>query len=124
MKLVQRHIIKTSHLFYKEIDNLAWRSKNLYNYANYLVRQSLINQGKYLNNTAIFHLVKQHQSYTALPRKVSNQVLIVLHRNWKSFLEAEKAYSQDPSKFNGRPKLPKYKGIAVCPFRVTPGKVA
>ncbi|WP_375467298.1 hypothetical protein [uncultured Nostoc sp.] len=124
MKLVERHIIKTSHLFYKEIDDLAWRYKNLYNYANYLVRQSFINQGKYLNNTAIFHLVKQHQSYTALPRKVSNQVLIVLHRNWKSFLEAEKAYSQDPSKFNGRPKLPKYKGIAVCPFRVTPGKVA
>ncbi len=42
MRLVERHIIKTSHQFYKEVDDLAWRSKNLYNYANYLVRQSFI----------------------------------------------------------------------------------
>ncbi len=109
MRLVERHIIKTSNSFHKEIDNLAWRSKNLYNYANYLVRQSFINEGKYLNNAAIFNLVKQHESYVALPRKVSNQVLMVLHRNWKSFFEAQKAYNQDPSKFLGRPKLPKYK---------------
>ena len=109
MKLVERHIIKISHSFYKEIDDLAWRSKNLYNYANYLVRQSFIFEGKYLNNVAVFHLVKQHFAYTALPRKVSNQVLMVLHRNWKSFLEAQKEYNQNPSKFNGRPKLPKYK---------------
>lgn len=109
MRLVERHVIKASHLFYKEIDDLAWRSKNLYNYANYLVRKCFINEGKYLNNVAIFHLVKQHESYMALPRKVSNQVIIVLHRNWKSFFEAQKTYNQDPSKFFARPKLPKYK---------------
>jgi putative transposase len=109
MRLVERHIIKIGHLFYKEIDDLAWRSKNLYNYANYLVRQSFINEGKYLNNAAIFHLVKQHESYMALPRKISNQVLMVLHRNWKSFFEAQIAYNQNSCKFRGRPKLPKYK---------------
>ncbi|ABA24785.1 Transposase, IS891/IS1136/IS1341 (plasmid) [Trichormus variabilis ATCC 29413] len=109
MRLVERHIVKTNHQFYKEIDDLAWRSKNLYNYVNYLVRQSFIFDGKYLNNAAIFHLVKHHESYTALPRKVSNQVLMVLHRNWKSFFETHKAYKQNPSKFKGCPKLPKYK---------------
>ncbi|MFB2917152.1 MULTISPECIES: RNA-guided endonuclease InsQ/TnpB family protein [Aerosakkonema] len=109
MRLVERHIIKIGHKFYKEIDDLAWRSKNLYNYANYLVRQSFICENKYLNNAAVFHLVKHHESYTALPRKVSNQVLMVLHRNWKSFFEAQKAYKQNPSRFQGRPKLPKYK---------------
>ncbi len=109
MRLVERHIIKTNHQFYKEIDDLTWRSKNLYNYANYLVRQSFIKDFAYLNNVAVFHLVKKHESYTALPAKVSNQVLMVLHRNWKSFFEAQKAYNQNPSKFNGRPKLPKYK---------------
>ncbi|QLE46365.1 IS200/IS605 family element transposase accessory protein TnpB (plasmid) [Nostoc sp. C052] len=109
MRLVERHIIKINHRFYKEIDDLAWRSKNLYNYANYLVRQSFIKDSAYLNNVAVFHLVKKHESYTALPAKVSNQVLMALHRNWKSFFEAQKAYNQNPSKFNGRPKLPKYK---------------
>ncbi|MDB9303843.1 MULTISPECIES: RNA-guided endonuclease InsQ/TnpB family protein [Cyanophyceae] len=109
MRLVERHVIKIGHQFYKEIDDLAWRSKNLYNYANYLVRQSFIFEGKYLNNAAVFHLVKHHEPYSALPRKVSNQVLMVLHRNWKSFFEAQKSYKQNPSKFKGRPKLPKYK---------------
>ncbi|MDF5737363.1 MULTISPECIES: RNA-guided endonuclease InsQ/TnpB family protein [unclassified Nostoc] len=109
MRLVERHIIKTSHQFYQQIHDLCWRSKNLYNYANYLVRQSFIFEGKYLNNAAIFHLVKQHESYIALPRKVSNQILMVLHRNWKSFFEAQSAYNQNPSKFLGCPKLPKYK---------------
>lgn len=109
MELVERHIIKTSHHFYQEIDDLCLRSKNLYNYANYLVRQTFIFEGKYLNNAAIFYLVKKHESYTALPRKVSNQVLMVLHRNWTSFFEAQKVYNQESTKFNGRPKLPKYK---------------
>jgi putative transposase len=109
MKLVERHIIKKTHQFYQQIDELCWRSKNLYNYANYLVRQSFIWEGNYLDNTKIYHQVKQHESYKALPSKVSNQVLIVLHRNWKSFLNATAVYNQDPSKFLGRPKLPKYK---------------
>jgi putative transposase len=112
MRLVERHIIKTNHQFYKEVDDLAWRSKNLYNYANYLVRQSFIKDSVYLNNFAVFHLVKKHESYAALPAKISNQVLMVLHRNWKSFFEAQKAYNQNSSKFNGRPKLPKYKDKA------------
>ena len=34
---------------------------------------------------------------------------MVLDRNWKSFFEALEAYNEDPSKFLGRPKLPKYK---------------
>jgi putative transposase len=109
MKLVERHIIKKTHQFYQQIDELCWRSKNLYNYANYLVRQSFILEGSYLDNTKIYHQVKQHESYKALPSKVSNQVLIVLHLNWKSFLNATAVYNQDPSKFLGRPKLPKYK---------------
>ncbi len=109
MKLVERHIIKKTHQFYQQIDELCWRSKNLYNYANYLVRQSFILECLYLDNTKIYHQVKQHESYKALPSKVSNQVLIVLHHNWKSFLHATEAYYQDPSLFLGRPKLPKYK---------------
>ncbi|GET41064.1 hypothetical protein MiSe_58760 [Microseira wollei NIES-4236] len=109
MRLVERHAIKKGQGFYQEIDSLCRRYKNLYNYANYLVRQLFIFEGKYLNNAAVFHLVKQHESYTALPRKVSNQVLMVLHRNWKSFFEAQKAYNQEPSKFLARPQLPKYK---------------
>ncbi|MDJ0533263.1 MAG: transposase, partial [Xenococcaceae cyanobacterium MO_207.B15] len=52
---------------------------------------------------------KNTTDYQALPRKVSQQVLRILDKNWKSFFEAHKAYIQCPHKFTGRPKLPKYK---------------
>jgi putative transposase len=37
MKLVERHIIKKTHQFYQQIDELYWRSQNLYNYANCVI---------------------------------------------------------------------------------------
>ncbi|MDJ1181244.1 transposase, partial [Roseofilum sp. BLCC_M91] len=42
MKLAERHIIKRGHQFWNEIDELSWHSKNLYNGANYLIRQNFI----------------------------------------------------------------------------------
>ena len=51
---------------------------------------------------------KGAKPYT-LPAKVSQHILMVLDRNWKSFFAALKAYHEDPSKFLGRPRLPKYK---------------
>nr|BBH85255.1 transposase [Thermosporothrix sp. COM3] len=62
-----------------------------------------------MNYAAIFHQIKTHEAYQALPRKVSNDVLRLLDKNWKSFFKAMKAWKEDPSKFLGRPKLPKYK---------------
>src|SRR5207248_982113 len=53
--------------------------------------------------------MKNHEAYQALPRKVSQQVLRLLHKNWMSFFKAIKAWKADPSQFLGRPCLPKYK---------------
>lgn len=109
MQLVLRHIIKRSHQNYAEIDDLCYRAKNLYNQANYRIRQAFIFKGKYLNYYAIQKQLQGEECYKALPAKVSQQILIVLDRNWKSFFEALKAYEENPSKFLARPNLPKYK---------------
>jgi len=53
--------------------------------------------------------MQQHEAYQALPRKVSQQVLIQLHKAWTSFFEAREEYAENPSKFTGRPRLPNYK---------------
>lgn len=109
MRLVERHIIQPQHRFFGEIDRLCWLSKNLYNYANYMVRQSFIFDHFYRSYNDIQKILQGTEPYQALPAKVSQQVLMVLDRNWKSFLAANQAYKQHPEKFNGRPKLPKYK---------------
>ncbi|MGK7932492.1 MAG: RNA-guided endonuclease InsQ/TnpB family protein [Microcystaceae cyanobacterium] len=109
MKLVERHIIKHSHRFYSEIDRLCFASKNLYNCANYLIRQSFIFEKTYLNYNTIQKTVQGTEPYQALPAKVSQQILMILDKNWKSFQAANQSYYQNPEKFLGKPKLPKYK---------------
>nr|WP_293207516.1 MULTISPECIES: transposase [unclassified Microcoleus] len=109
MQLTERHIIKSTEHRFAEIDELAFKSKNLYNAANYVIRHNFIYGWGYVNYNEMNRLMKSHQAYKALPAKVSQQILMVLDQNWKSFFEAVKGYKADSSKFTGRPKLPKYK---------------
>ena len=109
MRLVEQHLIRQDDPRFKRLDDAAFASKNLWNLANYYVRQSFIFEHSYLDTTAIYHLVKSSEAYKALPAKVSNQVLIQLHKAWVSFFEALQEWKQHPEKFRGRPKLPKYK---------------
>ena len=46
---VEKHIIKDSHLFYNKIDKFCFMSKNLYNFANYQIRQDFTKSNTYLN---------------------------------------------------------------------------
>src|SRR5216684_97702 len=109
MQLVEQHIINKSDPRYTVIDAAAFASKNLYNAANYEIRQAFVHEGRYISYNQLDKLMQSHEAYKTLPAKVSQQILMVLDRNWTSFFEAKKAYEEDPSKFTGCPKLPKYK---------------
>ncbi|MGO8949123.1 MAG: RNA-guided endonuclease InsQ/TnpB family protein [Ktedonobacterales bacterium] len=119
MQLVEQHVISKADPRFATIDAAAFQAKNLYNAANYLVRQAFIFEQRYLGYAAIFHLIKHHEAYTALPRKVSNDILRQLEKNWRAFFAACDAYREDPSKFVGRPKLPKYKDKSKGRFLLT-----
>jgi len=109
MQLVEQHVIERKDPRYAIIDAAAFASKNLYNAALYEIRQAFIHEGTYLNYNEVQRRMQSHEAYKALPAKVSQQILMVLDRNWKSLFEALEAYREDSSKFLGRPKLPKYK---------------
>ena len=109
MQLVEQHVINKRDPRYSVIDAAAFASKNLYNAANYELRQAFIHEGRFLPYNQLDKLMQPHEAYKALPAKVAQWVLKGLVNNWKSFLEALKAYHEDPSKFTGRPCLPKYK---------------
>ncbi len=108
MRRVEQQVIEQRHPQFRAIDALAFASKNLWNLANYHVRQSFILEQHYLKNTALFHLLKETEAYQALPSKVANQVLLQLHHAWTAFFEAMEVYRQSPEQFPGRPGLPKY----------------
>ena len=106
MKLVEQHVIKRTNPMFKECKDLCFKSKNLYNRALYEIRQSFIKDKKYLNYNKIDKICKEKdfEEYKSLPRKVSQQTLILLDKNWKSFFALLKSEKVD----NKKVKLPKY----------------
>lgn len=118
MQLVERHMVNKNNQFYKELDSVSFMSKNLYNKVNYLIRQDYFQKlkdnsvkftSKYLDYVKLFHIVKTSDEYKSLPAKVSNSIIQLLDKNWKSFVKSVSQYYKTPEKYKGRPKLPQYK---------------
>lgn len=105
----ERQQITKNHPMYKVIKDYCIKSNNMYNYALYTVRQEFINNGNYLNYHDTQKLLKTSEPYKALMSQASQCVLQVLDRNWKSFFVSIKDYMNNPSKYLGRPNLPKYR---------------
>ncbi len=111
MQLVEQHIISKTDERWQAIDHAAWASKNIYNAANYRVRQAYIHDGRYLAYQALEKQFKQKDLLPDqhLPMKVVQQVLSQLDHDWQSYFAAFSAWQADPAKFAGRPRLPGYK---------------
>lgn len=103
------HIIKPTHRLFKYCDEMCFKSKNLYNYANYLTRQEFFNSGKYLFPFTLNKDLKVHETFKALPAKTSQQIIIRLGRDWKSFFKGTKIWGKDKKGFCGQPQPPRYK---------------
>lgn len=94
----------------KEAQRLCHLAKNLYNAANYEMRQSFIAGNRKGNYAISTEFAKDNQSdYRALPAQCSQQIINLLEKNWKSFFNSIKDWKKNPKKYKGRPKLPKYK---------------
>lgn len=94
----------------KEAQRLCHLSKNLYNAANYEMRQSFIAGKKKSNYQISTEFAKDNQSdYRALPAQCSQQVINLLEKNWQSFFKSTKDRKNNPKKYKGRPRLPRYK---------------
>ena len=110
MTLTERHVVNRTNPMFKELDDLCFKSKNLYNSTLYRIRQEYINNGKYLN---YYYVQKEFQTtnnvdYRALPAKTAQQTMKLVDRNFKAFFSALKSYKINKSKFKGRPKIPNY----------------
>ena len=101
-------IITQSHPKYNIIDRQCFSSKNLYNEANYVLRQEFINNGRYIDYRTMNKNFKTHDNYKATFSQPANCTLRLLDKNWKSFFRGIKEWKKNPSKFLGMPRLPKY----------------
>ena len=110
---VEKHIIKKSHPYYSMFCEYTHLAKNLYNHANFLVRNEFMNTGKWLRNHELEKRLRKdvdYPDYTDMPAAQSaQQTLRLLDNSWKSFFNSIKDWSKNKGKYLGRPKLPKYK---------------
>jgi len=90
----------------KTIANLCHISKNLYNEANYVIRQEFFETGKWIRDLSI---LKESENYKNLPAQTAQQILRIVDRNWNAFFGALKSWKSHPEKFHSRPQIPHYK---------------
>lgn len=105
MQLVEQHIIKKDDERYKILDEVCFKSKNLYNAALYEIRQHFFNTKQFLNWFSVDKMFKEkkQEDYYALPCKVSQQTLKLLNQNFKSFFSLLKKKD-----YNKKKSIPKY----------------
>lgn len=110
---VEKYTINRNHKYYLLLDNLCFRSKNLYNHANYLVRNHLVQKGEWLRYSELDKLLKEDLEYPDYKNmhmsKSAQQVLKLLDQNYLSFFKSIQDWSENKDKYKGKPKLPKYK---------------
>lgn len=113
----EKHLICKSHIAWKEIDNLTFYSKNLFNHANYIIRHTMFETEKILTYNQVFNLCKDSDEYKQMGSNVGQATLRMLDKAWKSFAMSTKKYYENPKIFLGKPKIPKYlnkNGRFVC----------
>lgn len=111
MNLVERHIITRQHKQYKNIDKVCFLSKNLYNAGLYYIKQHFLETGKWVRYNELekhFKTINQID-YRSLTIQCSQQTLMLMDKNLKSYFRAIKEWKRDNKRFTGCPVFPRYK---------------
>jgi len=105
----EQHIIKLNTDFGRFIDNYCLKSKNLYNYANYIIRQEFITNNNWIGYNKLFEMVKDSEPYKEIGSNTGQATLRMLDKAWKAFFVSIKDWKKNHSKYLGMPKMPRYK---------------
>lgn len=111
MYLTEQHIITVNDKRYKDLDRICFLSKNLYNAALYIIKQEFLVSGKWIRYAELSKkmIAENNVDFRAISSASSQQILMALDKNLKSYFSAIKAWKRDNKKFTGCPKFPKYK---------------
>ncbi len=93
----------------KELSKLCHQTKNLYNRGNFLIKEQLTMNSRFLFYNDLDRLLKGEQCYKVLPAHSAQHTLKLLTRNWKAYFQALKEWKKYPSKFLSCPRSPYFK---------------
>lgn len=108
-------VIRTEQIWIhpnKTLSKLCHLSKNLYNQANYIIKNA--EEGKWIRYNELDKILNgkganSSENYKQLPSCVSQHILMSLDKSWTSFFKAIKVWKKHPDKFQQKPNPPHYK---------------
>lgn len=111
MRLVEQHIFNINSQRFKSLDYVCFLSKNLYNSCLYAIKNEFNSTGKWIryNNLEKEFRTTKQKDYIALPNNSSQQIMMLLDINLKSYFKGLKAFKKSKISFSGCPKFPKFK---------------
>lgn len=112
MILTEQHIIDKNHIDFKRTDELCFLSKNLYNQSLYHINE-VYNENKtfirYNQLEKWSKSLEENNNYKLCTAAASQQILMILDKNIKSYLALLKVWKKNKNLLNGLPKFPKFK---------------
>lgn len=123
--LTESYIIRLNDPRWQELDRLSFLAKNVFNVANYLIRQAFFadhKQGiahdkkqrswnRLLNFIRLKELIRSEyrDDYSALPKRVTETCIKAVISMWRGYDAAWFDYDKYPHKYLGEPRPPHYK---------------
>jgi IS605 OrfB family transposase len=105
-------VIRTERIWLKptaQLRHFCHISKNLFNEANYLVRQAFFNEKKWIRSSHLQQELSTSANFQQLPIPTAQKVLQLVDKAWKSFFAALADWESCPEKYFQQPRIPKYK---------------
>lgn len=104
----EQQIIRKNNPIYDIVDQYCFYSKNVYNQANYIIRQEFINNGNKIGVYDVQKLMQNMDCYKECGSQAAQKTIQLVDKMWKSYFKAIKDWKKNPSKYLGMPRLPKY----------------
>lgn len=104
----EQQIIKKNNPIYDIVDQYCFYSKNVYNQANYIMRQEFITNGNKIGAYEVQKLMQSMDCYKECGSQAAQKTIQLVDKMWKSYFKAIKDWKKNPSKYLGMPRLPKY----------------
>lgn len=104
----EQQIIRKNNPIYNVVDQYCFYSKNVYNQANYVIRQEFINNGNKIGAYEVQKLMQSMDCYKKCGSQAAQKTIQLVDKMWKSYFKAIKDWKKNPSKYLGMPRLPKY----------------
>ena len=111
MKLVEKHKIYQSHPAYSKLDHMSRKANNLYNQCVYFAKNSenLVEDLKNLDKI-MKSFTDEHDNYRSFGYVAcAQQTIRLFHQNMRGYFASVKDYKQNPDKYAGKPRFPRFR---------------